>query len=107
MGSKHDEPIDPGQPALILMYGDAARKRRPLSRDAVTIGRARGCDIWLDAPDVSSLHCVITRSGDGFHLRDCASRSGTRLNGDGVGEAALQDRDILQIGPFSFRVFLP
>jgi pSer/pThr/pTyr-binding forkhead associated (FHA) protein len=108
MGSKHDEPVDPSQPALILMYGEAIRRRRPLGRDAVTLGRARGCDIWLDAPDVSSLHCLITRAEDGWHLRDCASRSGTRLNGDAIREpAVLHDGDVLQIGPFSFRVYLP
>jgi pSer/pThr/pTyr-binding forkhead associated (FHA) protein len=107
MGTKHDEPLDPSQPALILMYGDAGRKQRPLNRDGITVGRGRGCDICLDAPDVSNVHCLITRGADGYHLRDCASRAGTRVNGEVVREGALHDGDILQVGPFSFRVHLP
>src|SRR5581483_3990393 len=78
-----------------------------LDRDVIIIGRARGCDLGLEAPDVSSLHCVITRGPYGFSLRDCGSRAGTRLNGDAVVEATLNDEDLLQVGPFSFRVHLP
>jgi predicted component of type VI protein secretion system len=97
------------QPALVLLYGTAGAslKRRPLDRDAVIVGKSRGCDLALEAPDVSSIHCVITRTAGGFSVRDCASRAGTRLNGERVEEASLHDGDLLQIGPFSFRVELP
>jgi hypothetical protein len=71
------------------------------------LGKARGCDIGLVAPDVSNVHCVIIHLADQFHIRDCASRSGTRLNGQAVTEAVLADGDILQVGPFSFQVHLP
>jgi pSer/pThr/pTyr-binding forkhead associated (FHA) protein len=105
MASKHDENVDPGQPALILMHGDSPRKRRSLTRDAITIGRAHGCDICLEAPDVSGLHCIITRRGVVLHVRDCGSRSGTHLNGEPIRETTvLRDDDILQVGPFSYRV---
>jgi len=108
MGSKHDESVDAGQPALVLMHGETGRRHRPLTREAVTVGRARGCDICLDAPDVSSLHCLITRRGTSLHVRDCGSRSGTHLNGNVIRDAnPLRDSDILQVGPFSFRVHLP
>src|SRR5947209_4703951 len=62
MASKHDEPVDLKRPALELLYGSCEKKRRVLDRDVLIVGRARGCDIGLEAPDVSSLHCVITRS---------------------------------------------
>lgn len=104
--SKHDLP-SPLQPALILMYGSNDKKYRPLGREVTVIGRARGCDIGLDAADVSTIHCVVNRHPDGFFLRDYQSRSGTRLNGEVVKESVLQDGDILQIGPFSFQVHIP
>src|SRR5262245_42605041 len=107
MASKHDEPIDPNAPALVVLYGSDARRIRALGRDVTVIGKARGCDVVLDAHDVSTVHCVITRRGDGLRLRDCDSRAGTRLNGETIDEAALSDDDLLQIGPFSFRVRLP
>jgi len=100
---------NPKQPALILLFGtgDGVQRQRPLNRDAVILGRSRGCDLVLEAPDVSSPHCVIYRSSFGYSVRDCGSRAGIRLNGDAIQEARLLDGDLLQVGPFSFRLLLP
>ena len=95
------------QAALVPLYGMVDKKLRPLDEDLIIVGRARGCDIVLDAPEVSSLHCVVYHWGSGFRMRDCGSRTGTRVNGDARKSAALHDGDILQIGPFSFNVSLP
>src|SRR5207248_1429179 len=77
-------------------------------RDVSTIGRARGCDLRLDASDVSTVHCIIFRSDSVFHVRDCNSRAGTRLNGETVrGDRPLHDGDILMVGPFSFELYVP
>ena len=107
MASKHDDVLDPKRPALVLLYGNTSKKHRNLDRDVIIVGRARGCDVGLDAPDVSSIHCLIYRSTGGFSIRDCQSRSGTKVNGSPVRDAVLQDTDLLQVGPFSFRVHLP
>jgi pSer/pThr/pTyr-binding forkhead associated (FHA) protein len=107
MAHRCDGSFDPSQPALIVTYGNTAKKHRVLNKPVIVLGRARGCDIGLVAPDVSNVHCVIVRNPNGFYLRDCSSRSGTRLNGDPVTEAMLRDGDILQIGPFSFQAYLP
>jgi hypothetical protein len=89
--------------ALIVTHGNTANRYRPLQGDAIILGRGRGCDLRLEAGDVSELHCLITRRPDGFHIRDCSSR-GTRLNGEAIQNAVLNDGDVLQIGSFSFRV---
>jgi chromosome segregation ATPase len=106
MSSKHDE-FDPTRPALVLLYGSTTKKHRTLDREVLVIGRARGCDLGLEAPDISSVHCIIMRGVAGFSLRDCQSRAGTKLNGNAVRESPLHDGDVLQIGPFSFRAHLP
>lgn len=98
---------DPALPRLALLYGSLEKRTWTLARDAITIGRARGCDIPLEAPDVSSLHCLVWRHQGGLSVRDCGSRAGTHLNGDRIVEATLHDRDILQIGPFSFMISVP
>jgi pSer/pThr/pTyr-binding forkhead associated (FHA) protein len=97
------------QPALVLLYGTAGASltRQPLDRDAVILGKGRGCDLVLTAPDVSNIHCVITRGAGTYSIRDCGSRAGTRLNGEPIQEASLHDGDLVQVGPFSFRVQLP
>ncbi len=107
MITKADDAFDPNEPALIVTFGNTGKKYRRLYRQVTILGRGRGCDIGLIAPDVSDVHCVISRTATGLHIRDCASRSGTRLNGAEVREAVLHDGAVLQIGPFSFRVFLP
>ncbi len=99
--------MDKTQPALLVQHGNTAQKHRPLDRAAVTLGQARGCDIELDAPEVSTVHCIITRGPDGLFIRDCNSRMGTRVNGERIKEGYLHDADILQVGPFSFQVYVP
>jgi pSer/pThr/pTyr-binding forkhead associated (FHA) protein len=104
MTNRHKDYSRAAQAALIVTHGNTANKHRPLLGDAIILGRGRGCDLRLEAGDVSELHCIITRRPDGFRIRDCASRAGTRLNGEAVQEAMLDDGDVLQIGSFSFRV---
>ncbi|HYV36488.1 MAG TPA: FHA domain-containing protein [Gemmataceae bacterium] len=107
MSSHHDHEFDATKPALVLLHGAGGKKHRMLDRDVLVIGRARGCDFGLDAPDISNIHCIINNGPHGFRIRDCQSRAGTKLNGNALRESALHDGDTLQIGPFSFRVHLP
>jgi hypothetical protein len=102
-----EEVLDPKQPALVVTYGLTARKYRPLQRDLVVIGQGRGSDIGLTGPDIADAHCVLFRTAAGWRVRDCGSRIGTRLNGKSVQEAELCDGDVLQVGTFNFRVYLP
>src|ERR1700722_18759780 len=95
------------QPALVPLFGQLDKKPRPLERDVITIGRARGCDIKLDAPEISTLHCLLHRTAEGYCVRDCGSRTGIRVNGDIPRHAVLAEGDVLQIGPFSFQVSIP
>ena len=96
----------PGQPALVLNHS-GEQKTFFLNKNAITVGRARGCDVSLDSDDVSAIHCVICRSTGFYEVRDCNSRTGIRVNGDEVTEGVLHDGDILLIGMFSFQVALP
>ena len=89
---------------LILTHGGAEQKTFLLNKNAITLGKARGCDIILDSDDV---HCVICRSSGFYEVRDCNSRTGVQVNGDAVTEAVLHDGDALQVGNFTFQVVLP
>lgn len=95
------------EPALIVAVGRTRRRMRSLSQATTILGRARGCDIALNAMEVSYVHCHITRTPQGLVLRDCASRTGTLVNGQPIQEAALSDGDTIQVGPFLFRVQVP
>jgi chromosome segregation ATPase len=93
---------------LVPVHGTGDRRSRRLESDVSTIGRARGCDLCLDASDVSTIHCVVYRGLTGYYVRDCNSRSGTRVNGDEIRTVRpLREGDILQVGPFSFEAHVP
>ncbi len=106
MRKEHDEPLDPKQPYVVVVYGATKRKCRPLRGDVVVIGRSPGCDIGLVSPEVASVHCVLVRLAEGWRVRDCSGRS-TRINGRAIHEEPLKDGDVVQIGAFSFEVRLP
>lgn len=104
---KQSDRLNKSEPTLIVKYGNTSKRFLSLERKSVILGRARGCDIELDAPDISLVHCVITRGPGGLTLRDCGSRAGTKVNGAKVQEAVLHNGDIVLIGTFSFEVYVP
>ena len=67
--------------------------------EETTIGRATDNRIILNDDRCSRLHAAVTWQGDGWYLRDLASRNGTVLNGRRVtDEVKLADGDQIQIG---------
>jgi pSer/pThr/pTyr-binding forkhead associated (FHA) protein len=107
MNRKADDTFDPSQPTLIVTYGNTTRKHRQLDRDVLIIGQNRSCDIGLVSPEVAPIHCLLSRGPDGWRIRDCGSRCGTRVNGKAIQDSPLHDGDAIQIGPFSFQAHLP
>lgn len=108
MRKECEDSLKPGQPALIVTYGNTTRKHRPLDRDLLVLGRAPSCDVSLVSPEVAPVHCVIHREADGWRIRDCSGgRHATRVNGRAIHEETLHDADVLQIGAFTFEVRLP
>src|SRR5262249_26301447 len=95
------------QPVLIPIAGNYDRKPRSLDREVTTVGRARGSDLCLEANEISTLQCILYRTADGYRIRDCNSRCGTRINGESVKTGLLHDGDIINVGPFSFEFHMP
>jgi hypothetical protein len=107
MNHNADEIFNPTQPALLVTHGHTVRKYRPLRTDLVVIGQGRGADIGLVSAEIADAHCVLFRTAEGWRLRDCGTRFGTRLNGKSIHESALCDGDVLQVGTFNFHFCLP
>jgi pSer/pThr/pTyr-binding forkhead associated (FHA) protein len=68
-----------------------------LTGPTTTIGRDDECEIVLDGTTVSRRHCVISRHGATYILRD-SSRNGTFVNGERVRQSQLHDGDQIRIG---------
>jgi len=63
------------------------------------VGSGEGCDVVLEDPYVSGMHCVLERRGDGSLLvRDKRSRNGTLIDGNFIEVAELQVGSRLVLG---------
>ncbi len=71
----------------------------PLLQDrALVIGRGDQCDLRLDDPSVSRIHCRILVANGKVTLIDAASRWGTLVNGHKVGQCDLRPGDRVTVG---------
>jgi pSer/pThr/pTyr-binding forkhead associated (FHA) protein len=86
---------------FVLLYElDGVPHERSLVEDRVIIGRAKDCDLcFAFNNEISRLHAMLTLTPEGWLVDDMASRSGTFVNGERVGDARLlRDKDALTIG---------
>lgn len=74
--------------------------------ESVTIGRGEQCDLQLDDPAVSRVHCRAIASDGRVTLTDVGSRWGTFVNGRQVSECDLQSGDRVTIGETVLRLEL-
>ena len=69
----------------------------------IAIGREPAAMVRLDDPTVSLRHAQLFFEGDDLHVKDLASRTGTRVNGAPVTAGALKATDEIGIGPYRLR----
>lgn len=66
------------------------------------IGRGLDCTVVLSDPMCSRVHAIISRTDDGWFLRDSNSRNGSFVNGQKIDEARLVDGSRLKVGSAEF-----
>lgn len=99
----HRRPGTGGSGELVLQNGRQAGARRQLVAPATFVGRTQGCEVRLNVDGVDPLHCVVISGPDGPILRDLNSLHGTFVNGSRTDQHALQNGDLVKVGPFQFR----
>src|SRR5262252_4163716 len=92
---------------LVVLNGRQRGSRRPLGGPATLVGRAAGCEIRLNVEGVEPFHCVFARGPDEVTIRDLDSALATFVNGQRIRSVRLRDGDLLDVGPFRFRVLIP
>lgn len=65
----------------------------------LVIGRASGCHLHFEDPELSAAHAEVSWTDDGFAVKDLLSRNGTLVNGVKIdGRAGLRLGDFIQAG---------
>ena len=95
--------VAPGRMGMIrIEEGKEPGRVYEVRKEALSIGRSRESDIFLEDLAVSRLHASIISQGNGnYALRDEGSANGTKVNGQPVNKYQpypLQDGDKIQLG---------
>jgi hypothetical protein len=86
------------EPGSAFVTVGTSDERVHLTGSQVDVGRLEECGICLDDSNVSRRHAAFMRFEDGWAIEDLDSTNGTRLNGQPVRRARLQDGDVIEIG---------
>ncbi len=92
------------QVTLKVIEGSGEKIDIECRRLVTTIGSQPSCKIVLPHRKVSPLHMAIINNGEQVYAIDLLSKLGTRLNDLKMEHEQLTDGDMLQIGPWMFRV---
>ncbi len=88
---------------FLAFKSEAGPQKVPVGDKPVTIGRHADNVVVLNDVQASRFHAVIGRSQGGYIVKDLDSRNGTRLNGQPVKTAKLNEGDVVQVGETQFR----
>ncbi|MFU8806319.1 MAG: AgmX/PglI C-terminal domain-containing protein, partial [Bradymonadaceae bacterium] len=76
-----------------------------LDQDVIKVGKLSSSHLRLDDPNVSRIHAVIERGGDGtYTVIDLGSASGTFVNGEKVTKSAIKHGDEVRFGDTTLKV---
>lgn len=101
----HIDEFGDGPGVLVVKRGGEAGASYLLDQSTTVIGRSPSSEIFLDDITVSRTHAEISRTPEGYVVRDRGSLNGTYVNRESVTEAGLVSGDEVQIGKFRL-VFL-
>lgn len=91
---------------LEIVRGRARRKRRPIAVPAYLIGRAEDCDLVLADERFPEAFAYILIRGRQVLLRHLGFAPTLSVNRKVVTQTPLRDGDLLETGPYEFRVHI-
>jgi two-component system cell cycle response regulator len=99
----YQPPSGGGSGWLVVVHAPPLQRRLlgahlPLGGGEVTLGRDVGCDLVLDAEDVSRRHARVRAAGAGHEVEDLGSTNGTFVGGVQVASRALAAGDLIRLG---------
>lgn len=84
---------------------DSNKKHKITVSDEIVIGRNPKCDVIINKPMVSSMHCILYRENNKIMAEDNHSTNGTMLNGKPLHHMIeLKNNDVITLGDRSIRI---
>jgi len=97
--------MNPVTPILEIQTGKLKGRRLLFAVESAVVGRGDQARIRIASPEVSRMHCRLTRQEDSVLVEDLGSRNGTFVDGRPVrGRALLEQGSTLTVGPISLRL---
>ncbi len=87
-----------------IFEGNLHVARWRLNRVLSLVGRSTRCRVRLPDVSVSGVHCVVVATPTGVWVVDLLSREGTRLRGEPIQLARLDEGDLLEVGNYRLRI---
>jgi pSer/pThr/pTyr-binding forkhead associated (FHA) protein len=91
---------------LLVLRGAGVGGRYLLDAAETKIGRDINNEICLDDITVSRSHALISRSAEGYFVKDLGSLNGTYLNAVSIKETKVANGDEIQIGKYHLTLFI-
>jgi len=91
---------------LLVLKGSGIGGRYLLDSSETKIGRDLNNEICLDDITVSRSHALISRTQEGYSVKDLGSLNGTYLNAISVRDSKILNGDEIQIGKYHLTLFI-
>jgi pSer/pThr/pTyr-binding forkhead associated (FHA) protein len=91
---------------LLVLKGAGVGGRYLLDASETKIGRDINNEICLDDITVSRSHAIISKSSDGYSVKDLGSLNGTYLNAVSVRDSKISNGDEIQVGKYHLTLFI-
>src|SRR5687768_14392116 len=103
-GKETGEPVVGPELKLVIAGPGSPRSEVKLTRDRTIVGRAPGCDVVVDDPDVLPEHFALERTPNGFQLTRLPGPAAVRVNGEIASQRMIHNGDEIEIGHTTLRV---
>lgn len=98
--------LSSGVGILLVLKGAGVGGRYLLDASETKIGRDLNNEICLDDITVSRSHAIISKSSDGYSVKDLGSLNGTYLNAVSVRDSKISNGDEIQVGKYHLTLFI-
>jgi pSer/pThr/pTyr-binding forkhead associated (FHA) protein len=98
--------LSSGVGILLVLKGAGVGGRYLLDASETKIGRDINNEICLDDITVSRSHAIISKSSEGYSVKDLGSLNGTYLNAVSVRDSKISNGDEIQVGKYHLTLFI-